>query len=80
MVSRVYFEAKIEKLCPCEIFTYNKFCVTTHKCYMWINKQLIKLVYNDVKYLAYSLMCSNGVQSVFWSKERNAFSVWDNNI
>ena len=80
MVSRVYFEAKIEKLYPCEIFTLNKFCATPHKCYMWINKQLIKLVYNDVKNLAYSLMCSNGVQSVFWSKDRNAFSVWDNNI
>ena len=75
MESRVYFEAKIEKLYPCEIFTFNKFCATPQKCYMWINKQLIKLVYNDVKYLAYSLMCSNGVQSVFWSKDGNAFSV-----
>ena len=41
---------------------------------MWINKQLIKLVYNDVKNLAYSLMFSNGVQSVFWSED---LSVWD---
>ena len=52
MVSKVYFEAKIEKLYPCEIFTFNKFCATPHKSYMWINKQLIKLVYNDVKNLA----------------------------
>ena len=80
MVSRVYFEAKIEKLYPCEIFTFNKFCATPRKCYMWINKQLIKLVYNDVKNLSYSLMCSNGVHSVFLSKDRNAFSGWDNNI
>ena len=78
--SSVYFEAKIEKLYPCEIITFNKFCATPHKCYMRINKQLIKLVYNDVKNLAYSFMCSNGVQSVFWSKDRKAFSVWDNNI
>ena len=65
MVSRVYFEVKIEMLFLCEIITFNKFCATPHKCYMRINKQLIKLVYNDVKNLAYSLMCSNGVQSVF---------------
>ena len=52
MVSRVYFEVKIEKLYPCEIFTFNKFCATPHKCYMRINKQLIKLVYTDEKNLA----------------------------
>ena len=52
MVSRVHLETKIEKLYPCEIFTFNKFCATPHKCYMRINKQLIKLVYNDVKNLA----------------------------
>ena len=53
MVSRVYFEVKIEKLFLCEIITFNKFCATPHKCYMRINKQLIKLVYNDEKNLAY---------------------------
>ena len=52
MVSRMYFEAKIEKLYLCEIITFNKFCATPHKCYMRINKQLIKLVYNDEKNLA----------------------------
>ena len=54
MVSRVYFEVKIEKLYlyRCEIITFNKFCATAHKCYMRINEQLIKLVYNDVKNLA----------------------------
>ena len=51
MVSRVYFEVKIEKLFQCEI-TFNKFRATPHKCYMWINKQLIKLVYTDEKNLA----------------------------
>ena len=50
-MSRVYFEAKIEKLYLCEIITFNKFCATPLKCYMRINKQLIKLVYNDVKNL-----------------------------
>ena len=52
MVSRVHFEAKIEKLYPCEIISFNKFCATPHKCYMPINKQLIQLVYNDEKNLA----------------------------
>ena len=49
MVSRVYFEVKIEMLFLCEIIT---FCATPHKCYMQINKQLIKLVYTDEKNLA----------------------------
>ena len=49
MVSRVNFEAKIEKLFLCKIITFNKFCATPHKYYMRINKQLIKFVYNDVK-------------------------------
>ena len=62
---QAYLEAKVGKLYPCEIITFIKFSATPHKCYMRINKQLIKLVYNDVKNLAYSLMCSNGVQSVF---------------
>ena len=52
MVSRVYFETKNEKLYLCEIITFNKFCASPHKYYMRINKQLIKLVYNDVKNLA----------------------------
>ena len=33
--------------------------------YMRINKQLINLVYNGMKNLTYSLICFNGVQSVF---------------
>ena len=52
MVSRVYFEVKIEKLFQCEIITFNKFRATPHKYYMRINKQLIKLVYTDEKNLA----------------------------
>ena len=47
---------------------------------MRINKQLINLVYNDVKNLLYSLICFNGVQSVFWNIDRKALSVWDNHI
>ena len=52
MVSRVNFEAKIEKLFLCKIIIFNKFCATTHKYYMRIHKQLVNLVYNDVKNLA----------------------------
>ena len=51
-MSGLYLEAKVEKLYLCEIITFNKFCATPHKCYMRINKQLIKLVYNDEKNLA----------------------------
>ena len=51
-MSNVYFEAKIEKLFLCEIITFNKFRATPDKCYMRINKQLIKLVYTDEKNLA----------------------------
>ena len=47
--SRVYFDTKIENLYLCETITFRKFCATPHKCYMQINKQLVKLVYNDVK-------------------------------
>ena len=42
--------------------------LTTPKCYLRISKQLINLVYNDMKILTYILICSNGVQSVFWYK------------
>ena len=45
-------EVKIEMLFLCEIITFSKFCATPHKCYMPINKQLIKLVYTDEKNLA----------------------------
>ena len=51
VVSKVNFEVKIEKLYVCEKITLNKFCATAHKCYMRINKQLITLVYNDMKNL-----------------------------
>ena len=52
MVSTVYFEVKIEMLFLGEIITFNKFCATPHKCYMRINKELIKLIYTDEKNLA----------------------------
>ena len=47
---------------------------------MRINKQLIKLVYNDVKNLAYSLMCYNGVQSVSSMEDPKRLSLRDNHI
>ena len=43
----------------------NHISYNSTKCYMRINKQLINLVYNDMKNLMYSLICFNGVQSVF---------------
>ena len=63
-MSRLYLEAKVGKLYLCEIITFNKFCVTPHKCYMRINKQLIKLIYNDEKNLAKIFSCCKGVHSV----------------
>ena len=47
---------------------------------MRINKELINLVYNDMKNLTYSLLCFNGVKSVFWNIDRKALSLWDNHI
>ena len=41
-----------EKLYLCELITFNKFFASPHNCYMRINEQLIKLVYNDVKNFA----------------------------
>ena len=63
-----------------EIITFDWFSYNSTKCSMRINKQLINLVYNDIKNLLYSLICFNGVQSVFWNIDRKAFSVWDNHI
>ena len=42
----------IEEFNNCEIITFNKFCAIPDKCYMRTNKQLTKLVDNDVKNLA----------------------------
>ena len=58
----------------------DSFFTTTRKCFLRINKQLINLVYNDMKNLLYSLIFFNGVQSVFWNIDRKALSVWDNHI
>ena len=58
------FWYKFEKLYLCEIITFNKFCATPHKCYMRINKQLIKLVYNNVKNFTYISISWNCVQIV----------------
>ena len=79
MVSRVYFEVKIEMLFLGEIITFNKFCATPHQCYMRINKQLIKLVYTDEKNLAYIFSCCKGVHSVS-SKDPKRLSLRDNHI
>ena len=76
MVSRVYFEAKIEKLFLCEIITFNKFCASPHKCYMRINK----LVYNDVKKLAKIFSCWKGVLNVSSMKDPKCLSLRDNQI
>ena len=51
MVYRVCLQRKIEKLYLSEIMTFDLFLTTPHKCYMRIDKQLIKVVYNDVKNL-----------------------------
>ena len=80
MVSRVYFETKIEKLYLCEIITLHKFCASPLKCYMRINKQLIILVYNDVKNLKWILRCCKGVHSVTSMKDPKRLSRRDNHI
>ena len=64
-VSKLYQQRKIEKLYLCEISHLTCFVATPQKCYMRINKQLINLVYNDMKNLTYSLLCFNGVKNVF---------------
>ena len=60
--SRVYFDTKIENLYLCETITFIKFCATPHQCYMQINKQLVKLVYNDMKNFTHILNSCNCVQ------------------
>ena len=74
-MSRLYLEAKVEKLYLCEILTFNKVCATPHQCYMRINKQLIKLVYNDEKNLAYIFSCCKGVHSVSSMKDPKRLSL-----
>ena len=69
MVSRVYFDTKIQNLYLCETITFSKFCATPHKCYMQINKQLVKLVYDDMKNLTYSLISCKCVQVVSSKKD-----------
>ena len=79
-VSRVYFETKIANLYLCEIITFNKFCASPLKCYMRINKQLIILVYNDVKNLKWILSCCKCVHSVTSVKDPKRLSLRDNHI
>ena len=71
---------KIQNVYLWEIITFDLFPYNSTKCYIRINKQLINLVYNDMKNLTYSLLCFNGVKSVFWNIDRKALSVWDNHI
>ena len=71
---------KIQNVYLWEIITFDLFSYKSTKCYIRINKQLINLVYNDMKNLTYSLICINCVQSVFWNIDRKDLSVWDNHI
>ena len=71
---------KIQNVYLWEIITFDLFSYNSTKCYIRINKQLINLVYNDMKNLTYSLICFNGVQSIFWNIDRKDLSVWDNHI
>ena len=71
---------KIQNVYLWEIIIFDLFSYNSTKCYIRINKQLINLVYNDMKNLTYSLICFNGVKSVFGNIDRKALSVWDNHI
>ena len=71
---------KIQNVYLWEIITFDLFSYNSTKCYIRINKQLINLVYNDMKNLTYSLICFNCVQSVFWNIDRKALSAWDDHI
>ena len=79
-VSTVWLQWKIQNVYLWEIITFDLFSYNFTKFYLRIHKQLVNLVYNDVKNLAYILICSNGVQSFFWSKVRKSLSVWDNHV
>ena len=48
----MYFETNNEEFNNCEIITFNKFCAIPDKCSMRTNKELIKLIDNDMKNLA----------------------------
>ena len=63
-----------------EIITFDLYFYNSTKCYIRTSKQLIKLVYNDMKNLTCSLIWFNCVQSVFWNIDRKALSVWGNHI
>ena len=71
---------KIQNVYLWEIITFDLFSYNFPKCSMRINKQLINLVYKNMKNLLYSLIFFTGVQSVFWNIDRKALSVWDNHI
>ena len=79
-MSRVCLQWKIQIVYLWEIITIDLFSYNSTKCYIRINKQLINLVYNDMKNLTYSLICFNCVQSVFWNIDRKALSAWDDHI
>ena len=79
-MSKVCLQWKIQNVYLWEIITFDLFSYNYTKCYIRTSKQLIKLVYNDMKNLMYSLICFNGVQSVFWNIDRKALSLRDNHI
>ena len=58
------FDTRSKSFYLCEIIAFNKLCAIPHKCRMRRNKQLIKLVYNNMKNFTYILISCNCVQIV----------------
>ena len=73
-MSKLCLRRKIEKHYLGEIITFNMFCSNSTKMLYADNKQLIKLVCNDMKKLMYILICSNGVRSVFDTRSKSFIS------
>ena len=51
-LSTVWLQRKIQNVYLWEIITFDLFSYNSTKCYLQIHKQLVNLVYNDVKNLA----------------------------
>ena len=63
IVSRVFLGRKIQKLYLFEIIKLTHFSQLHVNVFLWINKQLINLEYNDMKNLTYILISCKCVQN-----------------
>ena len=76
-MSRLCIQRKIEKLYLSDLTCFD---ATPHKCYLRINNELFKLVYNDEMNLLTILSSCNSVKGMSLMKDPKALSLRNNHM